>query len=124
MAEHGAAGGDDLTALFEGAPAAPVVAPVVPGLASGMPEISFDDDDETPEPSMNVASIDDLFADDPEVQAQRQIQAAQQEQSMRELGYTGVGRTASAGGAKKLGQVRSAGKVPVEKALENLWDRP
>jgi hypothetical protein len=95
---------------------------MTPGIASGTNDISFDDD----EPEARVASgdnIDDLFADDPEVQAQRQIKASEQEQRARAGGFA-VSRTASSKGAKKIGQVRKAQPASVDQALENLWERP
>jgi len=114
--------GDELTAIFE-APAQP--APAMPAMAAG-PDVSFDDDDDDAGTTTTAASGDelgDLFGDDPEVQAQRQIKAAEQEQVAREGGFA-VGRTASAKGAKKIGQVQR-GKAPTaDQALEALWDRP
>ena len=104
---------DDLTSLFEVAPA-----PAMAGVAA---DISFDDDGE-PDAAAHIASLDDLFSDDPEVQAQRQIAAAQAEQRAREGGYAAVGRTASAG-AKKLGAVRPEKGQSVDQSLESLWDR-
>lgn len=116
---------DELQSLFEvpAAPAAPA-APVVQAApaASYASDISFDDDDSEVDASVNVASIEDLFADDPEVQAQRSIQAAAQEQRAREGGFAAVGRTASAG-ARKLGAVRPEKASSVDQALEMLWDR-
>lgn len=120
MGQAGA--GDDLSALFADtpAPAAPAAPMMVPGIAS---DVSFDEDDEAfAEPQLASMSIDNLFADDPEVQAQREIQAAQHESVRREAGYQSVGRTAST--AKKLGQVRSTSTASVDQNLENLWDRP
>lgn len=100
---------DDLTALFEAAPAAAPAAMVAS-------DISFDEDDSG---EVNVAAdLDGLFADDPEVQAQRSIQSA-----ARESGFTSVGRTASAG-AKKIGTVTKAKPASPDAALEALWDRP
>lgn len=99
----------------------PVVAPVMQPavMASDTPEISFEQD-ESPESVSNVqlASLDDLFADNPEVQAQRQIAAAQSERTARELGFGSVGRTAS---AKKLGQVTRMASVKPEELLSKLW---
>jgi chemotaxis protein histidine kinase CheA len=123
-----AAPGDGLSALFTPpAPAAPVpgAVPAAP-IASGSPEITFGGDDEDEELGVTTASasLDDLFADDPEVQAQRQIMAAQREQLQREVGYQGVGRTASAKGAKKIGQVVRQTPAKPEEALEALWERP
>lgn len=140
-----APGGDaDLMSIFtQPAPAAPAPAPMMappaapcppaglPMAASDvsglqMPEISFEDDDdggETQAP-VNLASVADLFSDDPEVQAQRQIRQAHHEQVQRVAqGYQGIGRTASAGGAKKVGKVQPD-KLSAAQQLENLWDRP
>jgi hypothetical protein len=106
-------GGADVSAMFgDGAPKA----------ASDISFDEGDEGDETAESKTSVASIDDLFADDPEVLAQRQIRAAELEQKAREGGFA-VGRTASAG-AKKLGAVKRDQTVSVDKTLENLWDRP
>lgn len=107
--------GDDLTALFDVAPA--------PGAACMASDISFDDDDaEVADQSQHIAALDDLFASDPEVRAQRQIQAAALEQKARETGFASVSRTASTG-AKKLGAVRPEKNQSVEQSLESLWDR-
>ncbi len=105
-----AAPADDLTALFEvpAAPAAPA--------AMVASDISFDDDEE--DPNVNVAAdLDGLFADDPEVQAQRSIQSA-----ARDGGFSSVGRTASTG-AKKLGTVTKSKPASPDAALEALWER-
>jgi hypothetical protein len=120
----------ELMAIFtpvaaEGAPApaaAPEAAPA-PAVPAADAEISFDDDEEEGVSQMNTASVADLFSDDPEVQAQRQIRQAHHEQVQRVAGYAGVGRTASAGGAKKLGKVQPEKASPAQ-ALEALWDRP
>ena len=120
MAEHG--GGDDLSALFQAAPAPAAPVPMIPGIA-GDTGISFDDDEPDARTASSGDELDALFADDPEVQAQRQIKAAEQEQSARAGGYS-VGRTASSKGAKKIGQVRKAQPASVDQALETLWDRP
>jgi len=129
-----AAGGDDLMAIFappaaaSPMPAAPMPAPMGGPMASdmglAMPEVSFDDDDDdvSAPGAINTASVADLFSDDPEVQAQRQIRAAQHESVQRAAGYAGVGRTASAGGAKKVGKVQPAKPSPSAQ-LESLWDR-
>lgn len=136
MAE-GAAGGDaDLMSIFTPPqaaapmPAAPCP-PAAPAMASEQPaaggfdaaSISFDDDDDDATNTNLASAAADLFADDPEVQAQRQIRAAHHEQVQRAAGYTGVGRTASAGGAKKVGKVQPAKLTPAQQ-LESLWDRP
>jgi hypothetical protein len=67
--------------------------------------------------------LDNLFADDPEVQAQREIQAAEAEQTARESGFGPDVRTASTG-AKKLGRVQADKAPNQDTALENLWERP
>ena len=64
------------------------------------------------------------FGDNEEVQAQRQIKAAEVEQQAREGGFAPIGRTASTKGAKKIGQVQRGKPATVDQALENLWDRP
>lgn len=120
----------ELTELFEGGPAPmgdPMAVPAMPAMASQGPDIdiTFGDD----EGEARTASAEDdsqlnsLFADDPEVQAQRDIVAAQQDQRAREGGYVPGSRTASAGGARKLGNVRG-GKPNVDDGLADLWDRP
>ncbi len=132
MAEQGVPGGDDLQSLFEAAPAP--AAPVAPVMASqvGGPEISFDDEDEVAAPPVAAApqvaatgdsELDALFGDNEEVQAQRAIKAAEQEQVAREGGFA-VGRTASSKGVKKIGQVQRGKSASVDQTLENLWDRP
>ena len=138
MAGQGAPAGDDLTALFEAAPAP--AAPVAPVMASapGMnPEISFDDDEEEMQaPPAGVAAaqvaaqgdeLDSLFGDNDEVMAQRQIKAAELEQQAREGGFAvqaAGGRVASSRGAKKIGQVQRGKAASVDTTLESLWDRP
>lgn len=118
----------ELTELFEEgpAPAAPEMA--IPAMASQGPEIeiSFGDEGEgkgRTASEQDLGALDSLFDDDPEVQAQREIVAAQQEQAVREGGYVAGSRTASASGARKLGRVQ-AGKGNVDQELEGLWDRP
>ena len=115
----------ELTELFEGAPAAPGM--VVPAMASSGPEIEITFGDDGGEgrtaSEEDLGALDSLFADDPEVQAQREIVAANQEQLIREGGYAPASRTASAGGARRLGQVQ-AGRANVDEGLENLWERP
>lgn len=120
---------DDLQALFpEPAPAA-----VVPMMASGsqMPEISFEDEgamDVQPSAQPNAAvaadALDDLFSDNDEVRAQREIVAARQDQSTREGGYNPGSRTASARGVRKLGQVQGSKATSEDDALAMLWERP
>ena len=110
-----AAPADDLSALFSAAPGG------APGAGS---DISFsdDDDDESGVPVLS-SDLDDLFADDPEVHAQREIQSSQLEARNRESGFTGhVASTKN--GAKKLGSVQKAAKPSVDQVLENLWERP
>ena len=109
-----AAPADDLSALFSAAPGG------APGAGS---DISFsDDDDESGMPVLS-SDLDDLFADDPEVHAQREIQSSQLEARNRESGFTGhVASTKN--GAKKLGSVQKAAKPSVDQVLENLWERP
>lgn len=107
---------DDLTALFD----VPVVAPVMASATDS--DISFDDE----EGDAHVASdesLDSLFADDPEVVAQRQIASANREQIAREGGFTSVSRTASTG-ARKLGRVSATKTQSADVALEAIWDRP
>ena len=130
MAQQGCPPGDDLQALFQAAPV-PVApaAPVAPVMASqggqGGMGISFDDDDDMGGAVPNVATdeLDNLFSDNEEVQAQRQIAAAEREQTAREGGFS-VGRTASTRGAKKIGQVQRGKPATVDAALESLWERP
>jgi hypothetical protein len=134
MAEQGVPG-DDLTALFDAAPAQ--VAPPAPVMMTGATQqggvqISFDDEDEgAPTGAATVAAqgdeLDSLFNDNEEVQAQRAIHAAELEQQAREGGFSvqaSGGRTASTRGAKKIGQVQRGKAASVDTTLENLWDRP
>ena len=95
------------------------MAPMMAAQKQGAVDISFDDMDEEPAAAdaSHVASLDDLFADEPEVMAQRQIAAANAEA----LGFS---RTASAKGAKKLGNVKAAPAKAEGDKLEALWDRP
>lgn len=121
----------DLADLFEApaAPAMPMQAPAMPGMASNGPEITFGGDDEDPPArtasSNSDAALSTLFDDHPEVVAQREISAAQAEQRAREGGYGPVSdvRTAS-DGAKRLGNVRGGKPSSVDESLETLWERP
>jgi hypothetical protein len=99
--------------------------PMAPAMASGSPEIRFDDDDDGEgHVAGDESQLNDLFSDNPEVVAQRELVAAQQEQTARENGYGPVvGRTASQG-AKKLGHVQAPTRQTVEADLESIWDRP
>src|SRR5512135_3326187 len=133
MGQQGIPAGDDLTALFEAAPApAAPVAPVMASAPGATPDISFDDDDEVAAPTGVAAAqvaaqgdeLDSLFGDNEEVQAQRQIKAAEQEQQAREGGFAPIGRTASTKGVKKIGQVQRGKPAAVDQVLENIWDRP
>jgi hypothetical protein len=82
-------------------------------------DVSFDDDEESA-PGMQTASdLDNIFSDDPEVQAQREIQAANHEARNRESGF---GRVASSNGVKKLGAVQKTVKAQVDTVLESLWE--
>ncbi len=133
-------GGDaDLMSIFtapaEAAPAipmgagAPAAAPMMAsdGTVLPLPDISFEDDDGEAPGNLDMASIADLFSDNPEVQAQRQIRQQHHEQVQRvAAGYPGIGRTASATGTKKLGKVQpeKTQNVPLSKQLEGLWDGP
>ena len=103
---------DDLSALFSGAPQ---------GAPPG--EISFDgDDDVAPTQTSMASDLDAIFADDPEVQAQRQIASARSEAMGRD---SFTGRVASANnGAKKLGTVKKSASTSVDQVLETLWERP
>ena len=102
MAEQGVAPAvDPMNAAFGG--------PVVPECG-----ISFGDEDGCA--VLNVVSLDELFADDEEVIAQRQIAAAGSEAH-------GFARAASTKGAKKLGQVKAAPAKSAANSLESLWDR-
>jgi len=117
-----------LTEMFEEAPApaAPVMAPPVPAspVAADSPEITFDEpEDTTTMTATDQQELSALFDDDEEVQAQRQIQASEQEQKARELGNYGphpAARTAS-DGAKKLGAVTRTASNKDEDELAALW---
>ena len=129
-----AAAGDDIAAIFGNPmPAAPMpaVASDVAGGQNFAAGISFDDDDQTTRTAgeeVSIAQLAAIFADNPEVQAQRQIVSASNDQRARASAgnFAPVGRVASAG-AKKLGQVISAPVAPkatLDDVLESLWDRP
>lgn len=121
----------ELTQLFTPpTPAAPM-APMAPPVASAQAaaaEITFDDDDEA-EGSAQVAAggdeLDQLFSDHPEVQAQREIQAAQRDQLAAAGGFgpSPATRTASSG-ARKIGHVAKPPKGGADDELAMLWDRP
>ena len=114
-----AAGGDSLTQLFEAPPAAAPAAPMMASQKRSGFDISFDGDDdaESADAIANVASLDDLFSDEPDVVAQRQIASANAD-------ALGFARTASSKGAKKLGQVKASPAKAEGDKLESLWDRP
>lgn len=101
------------------APVAP--APMAPTAGKMATDISFDDD--TAPMTVHTSALEALFADDPEVKAQREIAAAQREQVTRAAGYN-VERTASTKGAKKLGSVKAAKETSAEASLAAIWDRP
>jgi hypothetical protein len=67
-------------------------------------------------PAKMASSLEALFADDPEVRAQRQIVAS------RNQSASGFAREASTKGAKKLGSVQAKKANPMS-SLESLWDR-
>lgn len=115
----------DLFSLFGDAPApaAPQMGPVVPVHSVGS-EISFSDDSETRTASFGDPNeLMNIFNDDEEVRAQRDIVAAHHEQAARESGYAGVSKTASSG-AKRLGNVRSGAPSSDGDLLESIWERP
>ncbi len=106
---------DEFAELFDGVgeeAAAPAAAPTVVALPGSDVDITFDDDDAAA-PADSVTTLSALFADHPEVVAQRQVTAASAEQAARE---SGVQKTA---GAKKLGQVRKA-STQTESVVERL----
>lgn len=108
-----------LTDLFaEAAPASPGL----PGLASEMLDIEFDGGDDEPRVASDASDLDSVFSDHEEVQAQREIRAAHQEQTSRESGFqpASLTRTASDAGAKKLGTVRRVA-AETKDELESLW---
>lgn len=86
--------------------------------ASGMPEFGDDESSEPKDMTKHASMLDALFADDPEVKAQREIQAAS-----RGASNFNVGRTASAG-VKKLGAVRKSDKISGDELLDAIWERP
>ena len=83
-------------------------------------DIGFDDD--AAPMQVHTSALEALFADDPEVKAQREITAASREAAARS-GYN-FERTASSKGAKKLGNVQSSKAPAQDVSLESLWDRP
>ena len=94
----------------------------VAAMAGKLPE--FGDEEHSPDSvrgsdlHKHASVLDALFADDPEVKAQREIQAAS-----RGASNFNVGRTASAG-AKKLGAVRKSDKISGDDLLDAIWERP
>ncbi len=117
----------ELTQLFAPPAAAPLapMAAAAPQIAMDEADINFDEEDEG---SSQVAAegdeLSDLFSDDSEVQAQREIQAAEREQLAAAGGYgpNPATRTASTG-AKKIGAVRATRGAP-DAELDAIWDRP
>lgn len=122
--ECGPAPAPELTELFAPAPAAPAAPPVV--VAPVASEITFGDDGEDGEEMPHIGSTDELanlFADHPEVQAQREIQASEQEARVASGGYGPNPTSRTASTAKKIGQVQVR-QSSSEDELVNLWDRP
>jgi hypothetical protein len=108
----------ELTDLFEQPEVAPMAGPMA-STAAATPEITFDEDDDVRTASdADDNQLANLFADDPEVQAHREIKASEKEQIMRETGFARMAST----GAKKIGQVKAS--KGQEASLEDLWERP
>lgn len=115
--QEGQEGADDLEQLFggEGEEGADQGAPPPPmGGAPGAVDITFDEGEEPGKPAM-ASDLSGLF-DTEENIAQRELTAAQR-------GNFGQ-RTASAKGAKKLGQVHTQKPASIDSNLESLWERP
>lgn len=87
-------------------------------MAGDLPDFGDDESGDHKEMAKHASVLDALFADDPEVKAQREILAA-----TRAPSNFNVGRTASAG-AKKLGAVRKSDKISGDDLLDAIWDRP
>jgi hypothetical protein len=104
---------DELSALFE-TPA--TEAPAAPAVASKNDiHVSFDED-ETASNLPGDDALDALFNDHPDVQAQRELVAANKE------GYkVPVNRTASSNPAKKVGNVKSK-STSEDDLLAKIWD--
>jgi hypothetical protein len=101
----------------KGPPAAPGMEGAASHHASGL-SINFDEEDAPLK--VHTSALEALFADDPEVKAQREILAANRES----LTGFNMNRTASSKGAKKLGNVLAAKESPKEVSLDALWERP
>lgn len=94
----------------------------MPAIASDAFDIGFDDDEShhTASGLPDGSDLASVFGDNAEVQAQREIRAAEREQAQREFGgYSNEVRTASEG-AKKLGQVSRTQKQGDDQ-LAGLW---
>jgi hypothetical protein len=115
----GAGPAPELTDLFEQPGAAPIAGPAAMMASANTPDITFDEEgDERTASDADANQLNSLFDDDPEVQANREIKAAEQEQVMRETGFARMAST----GAKKLGQVKAS--KGQEASLDDLWERP
>lgn len=113
---------DELEAIFQGGAPAPMPAPMgmpaAAAVASDDSDISFDDEegeDAHVAADSDQAELDSIFADHPEVVAQREALAAQVG------GYSPSSRTASTKGAKKLGNVQASKATEEDVIARNLW---
>lgn len=95
-----------------------------PATTAGSFDISFDDGEEAAELASLVSgavSLDQLFSDNPEVIAQREIQAASDEAFRQEMtGFQPV-RQASAG-ARKIGNVKVTSAPQPKSDLSKIWE--
>jgi hypothetical protein len=85
-------------------------------------DISFGDDEGTASNLPGDDQLDNLFSDNEEVQAARDLQSATA--AVVPNPFAAAGRTASANPAKKLGNVKPSKGKNVENILENIWERP
>jgi len=100
-------------------PAAPVMSVPVVDMPVMAADVNFDDneDEGAPATQAQISSLEDLFSDSDEVQAQRSMKAAASEQAQRASGFSKSAST----GAKKLGQVSRTASSKEEEVLASLW---
>ncbi len=117
----------ELTTIFAPPAPAPAMASAPAPVASGAPDIGFDEEDDETRIASDSEELTSLFDDHPEVQAQREIRASETQVLAAQGGYapSAIARTASSS-AKRIGHVQAEPPRPrsEDADLANLWDRP
>ncbi len=120
----------ELTTIFQPPVAAPAMASEAPEaqVASDDSDITFDDGEEEGHVASESTELASLFDEHPEVVAQREIQAAEQQVFAQQGGYGASPATRTASTAvKKIGNVRpepAPRRASVDEDLANIWERP